>query len=82
MSLARRFNAGEGFVSDQRPEPWLRSTLNRNAVAPSSPGLAAAATLGSRMKLSFNRKAVASFPRRPKTGRNRLAVGDQWIPFL
>src|SRR5438128_8541935 len=39
----------------------LSSILNRNAVTPYSPGLAASTTLGSLAKELFNRKAVAPF---------------------
>src|SRR5207247_10509305 len=45
------------------------------------PRVAASATLGITDETSFNRKAVASFPRRIKNGRNRLAVGNQRILF-
>jgi len=48
--------------------------LNRNAVAPRSPGLAASATLGSRMKKPFNRNAVESFLGESKTGATALRL--------
>jgi len=53
----------------------LCSILNRDAVAPYSPGLAASATLGSLAKELFNRKAVAPFPRRIKIGATALRLG-------
>jgi len=51
------------------------SILNRNAVEPSSPGLAASAYPGITDQIPVNRRAVAAFPRRIKNGRNRVAVG-------
>ena len=57
-------------------ELGLRSTFNRNAVAPFSPGLAAAATLGSQMKtIQPQGDCVISSTNQER--RKRLAVGNQ-----
>src|SRR5437867_7315154 len=53
-----------------------KTTFNRNAVVPSSPGLAASVTLGSRMKDNFQSRSGCVISRRIKGGRNRFAVED------
>ena len=50
--------------------------INRNAVSPPAQGWRFDYP-GITDQKSFNRKAVASCPRRISAGRNRLAVGNQ-----
>src|SRR2546425_13286205 len=70
----------QSFASGHAKLPNYFPTLNRNAVAPSSPGLAASATLGLQIKNHSTAKRLCHFLDESKTAATALRLGSHKDP--